>query len=212
MNLFTCTSCPEALTECRFIFDKLVAQQSHDTHVVDALMDPSTENPSHRQRPLRPLASDLSEAFNEISHLKPHVTSRVQYLTHLTQHGIRYSIRSRHVGNSAVLLLDATGKQRPARIEYIFRLPTLQDQIFVAVRQYQELDAESMRNDPFRKYPQLRAEMWSTELYKELSIVQANMLDDQYASWVMPWKLATSNRATNVLVVMSLSCDVYLQT
>ena len=211
MNLFTRTSCPDALTECRSIFDKLVAQQSHDTHVVDALMDPSTENPSHQRR-LQPLASDLSEAFAEIPYLKPHATSRVHYLTHLTQHGIRYSIRSRHVGNSAVLLLDATGKQRPARIEYIFRLPTLQDQIFVAVRQYQELDAESMRNDPFQKYPQLRAEMWSTELYKELSIVQANMLDDQYACWVMPWKLATSNRATNVLVVMSLSRDVYLQT
>ena len=215
MNLFTRTSCPDALTECRSIFDKLVAQQSHDTHVVDVLMDPSnpsTENPSHRQHPLQPLASDLSEAFKEIPYLKPHVTSCVHYLTHLTQHGIRYSIRSRHAGNSAVLLLDVTGKQRPARIEYIFRLPTLQDQIFIAICQYQELDAESMRNDPFQKYPQLRAEMWSTELYKELSIVQANMLDDQYASWVMPWKLTTSNRATNVLIVMLLSHDVYLQT
>ena len=95
MNLFTRTSCPDALTECRSIFDKLVAQQSHDTHVVDALMDPSTENPSHQRR-FQPLASDLSEAFAEIPYLKPHATSRVHYLTHLTQHGIRYSICSRH--------------------------------------------------------------------------------------------------------------------
>ena len=198
-------TCPDAIRECKSILDRLLTQQWHDTHVVDALMDFSSDNgPDGQRRPLAALKSDLAQIVDSDAYLKRQIPGRVQYLTHLTHNGTHYWIRSRHAGNSAVLLEDETGKTRPARIEYIFQTPGPQSQPFIAVRQYRELDIETVRNDPFRRYPALRAEMWSNELYDELSIVQANMLNVQYASWVVPWGFPGSNQA-EVLIVLSLS-------
>ena len=88
----------------------------------------------------------------------------------------------------------------PVRIEY-----DENGQIFVAVHQYQSL---SVDNDPFLRYPALRAKLWSTRLHDSLDIIDKNMFGGQYASWTIPYPVdANTSEAT---VIMSLSRVRYM--
>lgn len=116
-----------------------------------------------------------------LSVLPPHA----RFLSHLTIEGITYSVSSKHIGNSSVLISDAQDdKLVPARIDYIIQLPIEgSTRTIVAIRRYNRAQV----HDPFSKYPVLRTELYNKDP-TVLEIVSLSSIQCHFASCPFHWQ------------------------
>lgn len=128
-------------------------------------------------------------------------------LSQLTIAGITYSVASKHIGNSCILLRSpSTDIFLPARIEYIVQFVSENDissiTTLVAVQQFKRRDT---RSDPFASYPLLQTQMWSPEL-GTLELHPVNDIVCHFACSTMLWE------GEKVMVVVSLSrvCSYFI--
>ncbi len=152
------------------MFQKLVNPQVRDTLVTDILAlftdDAASDNDGLDEQPVKsfnslpvPLQECLIATYNH--------RLCACLLSHLTIRGITYLSSAYHLGNALILLKStAPNKYLPARIDYITQI--LFDDTddghlvtFIAARKYKP---STFKNDPFRAFPFLQAQIWSREL------------------------------------------------
>lgn len=148
-------------------------------------VDEVTE-PNITSQPKRVIPEHLRTILAESGHDVPH---KAQFLTHLTVEGLPYAVRTRHEGNSGILI----NGEVPVQIEYILRFDS--GVICAVVRQYQPADVDF---DPFSDFPLIGAKMWSTELFEQLEVVPIKYLKIQFAKCKVPWE------GKDVTVIISL--------
>ena len=171
-NLHHSPACPDELQKCRDSFEKLL--QPQQPRLMDIIASPP--------RRTQPLPTLVRNAFFAASIDPP---EEVEFLSHVVEQGVRYSIRSQHEGNSGLLLPSRDGDPIPCLIEYILRTNKPQSQTFFILRQYQKANISS---DPFLKYPRLRARIWSTVLHQELDVMDHRVLSEQFAKFEIDWE------------------------
>jgi hypothetical protein len=133
--------------------------------------------------PLRDTPLHLQSLFNrnEID-----VPAQVNFLSHLTLDGFRYAVRTKHEGNSNLLITDAGGKLVPVSIEHILRLPGQpRDNAWMVVKRLRPI---AVVRDPFLDFPLLRAKMWSAELSDELELIDLTMIESHFAKCSFRWE------------------------
>jgi len=202
-GLLTKTNCPQAIKQCQPMFQKLLNPQVRDTLITDMLslstalqdtenavaVDSSNECNSH------PIPQSIYEAL--VTSLRITPPRYADFLSHLTIGGITYTVSSKHLGNSHVLLaLNESEDLVPARIDHILQL-RIGDAVktLIVVRRHERSQVPC---DPFLRYPIVRAKMWSTQL-KEFEIVAIDAIRSHYAASHITWD------GIPVTVVTSLS-------
>jgi hypothetical protein len=202
-NILSRERCPEALQNCRPIFDKLVEPQARDTLITDMMSfsEPTDEAEDEDAKPqstheAKPIEPDLRAAFQ--GSLGFQAPPRAQFQSNLTIGAATYSVSTKHRGNSCTLFkTDSAGEPVPGCIEKIFRVHlngTVQS--FVALRRHVILNSGA--EDPFCRYPVLKARLWSHKLGK-LEVVPIDAITSHFAKCCIPWN---GEEAT---VVLSLS-------
>lgn len=163
------SNAPEAIRHCQPIFSKLVNPQVRNTLVTDMLSltfaqddnDPENiETLYDGDSKAAKLPTDLRRCIEQRF---AHSPSRVPLLSHLTIDGLTYSVSSKHLGNSCIMLdADPSRILVPARLDYIAELQT-DDGILtiIAVRRYQPFPK---RDDPFARFPSLQTQLCQSDL------------------------------------------------
>ena len=111
----------------------------------------------------------------------PHVQlpNKAQFLSNLTVNGLRYTISSKHQGNSCVLFKPLDSEQVAAtQIEFILQIQvsgSMQTLIIV----HRHLGA-NIFHDPCLRFPVLRAKFYSSKL-DHLKIINAAQITSHYA-------------------------------
>lgn len=198
------TGTPEVIRHCKPIFQKFIQPQTRDTLATDMLsfairnlddVDNIDEKPTTPNTRIPPaLMSCILETFDGD---RP---NSISVISTLTIKGITYSVASRHLGNSSVLIDSGRqGVMLPAQIEYFVQL-SLPDNpetllMFAAARRYMPSE---VKIDPFSSFPFLRAQLWSKEL-DELELYPLDNIASHFAYCPMRWE------DRNVIAVVSLS-------
>ena len=102
------SGCPEAIQHCKVFFDKLLTPQVRDSLVteihsisaVEELEDDCFEEDLDEQN-ARPIPAEIRVA---ISHANLNVPSRAILQTYITVNGLKFTIASKHPGNSCVMI------------------------------------------------------------------------------------------------------------
>ena len=164
------SNAPEVIRRCQPIFSKLVNPQVRNTLVTDMLSltlaqddhdsEENTQTLYDGDSKAAKLPTDLHRCIEQKFTYSP---SRAPLLSHLTIDGLTYSVSSKHIGNSCIML-DANASRIliPARLDYIVELET-DDGILtvIAVRRYQPFPK---RDDPFTRFPLLQTRLCKSEL------------------------------------------------
>ena len=161
---------PEAIHHGQPIFSKLVNPQVRNTLVTDMLSLTFAQDDNDPKENIQTLYDGDSKAAKLPTDLRrcieqrfPHSPSRAPLLSHLTIDGLTYSVSSKHLGNSCIMLdADPSRILVPARLDYIAELQT-DDGILtiIAVRRYQPFPK---RDDPFTRFPSLQTQLCQSDL------------------------------------------------
>jgi len=164
------SNAPEVIRRCQPIFSKLVNPQVRNTLVTDMLSLTLAQDDNDSEENTQTLYDGDLKAAKLPTDLRrcieqkfAHSPSRAPLLSHLTIDGLTYSVSSKHIGNSCIML-DANASQIlvPARLDYIVELETDEGILTViAVRQYQP---SPKRDDPFARFPLLQTQLCKSEL------------------------------------------------
>lgn len=209
--------CPEAIQHCQSIFENFLKPQVRDTLITDML---SFSGLANRTGDVEMAGSDDSDSeteFDELrtSYLEKRNTSsipnelykalqgslnfppprRARFLSHLTLDSITYSTSATHLGNSCVLVSIQGAKPIPARIDHIIQFDVSNStKTYLAIRRH---ILSSTRDDPFLRYPSLRARIWSDSM-ASYDIIVADDIQSHFAKCSLAWD------DTDVTVVISL--------
>jgi hypothetical protein len=206
--MFSKANCPQAIRHCAEMFEKLVQPQSRNSLAIDTQVsaheadndddeDAPAEDELDVDGPTIRLDHDIRRALAQKLPGKSVPTTATR-LTRYTRDGVNYSIKDVHEGNSGVLCQDS---ESPYCIEQILAFPEDVTNrsvrgIWFVVRRHRPSD---VRIDPYRRYPLLRAKMWSTQLESAVNILNPTEIDSHFAKCVIQWE------NQEVAVVVSLS-------
>lgn len=182
------------------MFDKLVAPQVRNTLVTDMLAFASADkgasgalSTGRTLGSLRPVPEDIRKALQEaLSKVGIVVPPEVYLPSHLTVGGITYAIRSKHEGNSNILVLTRHGSKLPVSIINFVTFPSTNNveaigNTYVIARKHLELEPK-LQNDPYSAFPWIRASMWSNSLDPEIRVFLPELLDNHFAKCVVSWE------------------------
>jgi hypothetical protein len=143
----------------------------------------------------QPISRDLQHALETFIGSESPLTAR--FLSHLTISGLTYTISPKHAGNSNVLFkADADNHPFPTRIDNVVQiLIGGKIQTLIAARRYHR---SQVKDDPFRRFPMLQVEIWSTHL-GPIEIFKPDDIHAHFAKAEVTWE------EVNVTVVASLS-------
>jgi hypothetical protein len=183
------------------MFEKFSNPQIRDTLVTDMLSAVSSLNESSDEATVwnenvaRSMPSELYHALCvSVGFNPPH---KAHLLSHLTKHGVTYTIWSQHAGNSCVLVGSEGGTvAAPARIEHIVQLPAPEEiSTFIGIRRYKSI---TLSEDPFLSFPVLQTRIWSAQL-GNLEIIPVNHICAHFAQLSVKWE------DREVIIVSSMS-------
>jgi hypothetical protein len=200
------TGTPEVIQNCEPMFKKFIDPQIRNTLLTDIMSLSGTEAlDSTDDQDLPPV--QLKSLFHLPDPLKDCIRKHfgslpasASALSQLTVAGITYSVASKHIGNSCVLLTSASQAVfRPAQIEHIVQFVSEDDvssvKTFIAARRFKQTHTQS---DPFSVYPLLRTQIWSPAL-GSLELHPINTIQCHFARSTMLWE------GEKVMVMVSLS-------
>jgi hypothetical protein len=195
------SECPQALRHCQAMFEKFLNPQIRDTLTTDMLSsilsldEGSDEGAVWNENVARTMPSDLYGALRASVGLDP--PRKAYFLSHLTKHGLTYTVRAQHAGNSCVLIGSEGGKvAAPARIEYIVQLPSPEGiSTFIGIRRYKPV---KLSDDPFLRFPFLQTRMWSAQS-GNLEIISLDHICAHFAQLSAKWE------GEEVVIVSSMS-------
>lgn len=156
----------------------------------DGDLDMGTDhlNRSTNSRPSN-IPSDLYNRLQTYSGLLSEYNVRstphqAHFSSHLTVNGVRYTTRAKHEGNSNILVVGEDDEDVPVSIEHILQFPGYSD-AWVLVRAHRDV---SVKNDPFRSFPLLRAKLYSPLLHDALELVHSSALEIHFAKHTFIWE------------------------
>jgi len=118
----------------------------------------------------------------------PHVQlpKKAQFLSNLTINGLRYTVSSKHQGNSCVLFKTLDSAQVvAAQIEFMLQIQVSGSmQTLIIIRRH--LTANILHN-PCLRFPVLRAKFYSSEL-DHLEIIDTAQITSHYAFFPCPYE------------------------
>jgi hypothetical protein len=124
---------------------------------------------------------------------------RAKMLSHLTIKGAMYTVASKHLGNSCVLISSAAYPPFPAQIHSILWLHTPDAvEAFVTVHRYMPVHVD----DPYTRYPALRAKIWGREVAKDIEVVSVDDIQCHIAVCPILW----DGSAVNVVISLFRVC------
>ena len=126
------SNAPEVIRRCQPIFSKLVNPQVRNTLVTDMLSLTLAQDDNNSEENTQTLYDGDSKAAKLPTDLRRcieqkfiHSPSRAPLLSHLTIDGLTYSVSSKHIGNSCIMLdANATRILVPVQLDYIVELET----------------------------------------------------------------------------------------
>lgn len=139
--------------------------------------------------------SELLSEYNV--HSTPH---HAHFLSHLTVNGIRYTIRSKHIGNNNILVVGENDEEVPVSIEHILQFQGHSD-IWALVRAHK---AVSVRNDPFHNFPLLPAKLYNPLLHDALELVHSSALEIHFAEHTFDWE----GQQVSAIISLSRASDI----
>jgi hypothetical protein len=198
------TGAPEVIQNCESMFRKFVNSQIRDTLLTDMMSLSATEAldstddqdllPPAQLKSVSSLPNPLKDSIQRHFGSLP---ASASILSHLTIAGITYSVASKHIGNSYVLL-NSTSQAifLPVQIQYIVQL-IFKGEIstFIVAQRFKQHNTQF---DPFSHYPLLQTQLWSSEL-GTLELHPIEDIQCHFACSTMLWE------GKKVLVVVSLS-------
>ena len=156
--------CPEAIANCQRHFTKFLSPDIRNGTLIDItsfLADPENDPPATESNVVKKIT--LSEATFRALRLRfPNAIPTIrQTVTFHTYEGRTYTTRSRHEGNSSVLVRSSVdGSLKPAQIQEILEISS--KEILYVIRHHRRV--EGLISDPFAKYPFLHISLWSITL------------------------------------------------
>lgn len=203
---------PKVIKNCKDIFLRLfnipernsLAMMAEEYEGDDALMDePTGVNLAscYDRSKEKTTSPEISKAFY----------SRGIYLTRAIhknqhrQHGVLYTAKHVHEGNSGVLVRIGD-VDVPFCIQNFLELPSKEggSSVWIVGQRHSR---PNLRSDPFLAYPYLRARMWSPLLDDKLEAFPLSEVRGQFAKCQVPWVEYENgvNRNLDVVVCVSLS-------
>lgn len=160
-----------------------------DSEVLDADNQPICEDL---------ISSDILAAFVRVLPVGSVIPMKGNFVNRMICQGITYATRTIHEGNSGILRKHS---EVPFSIENILEFPTVENGgpvqgSWLVVRRYK---AVQVGEDPYLRYPLLRAKMWAPELDPTLEVFPMTDVDGHFAKCVISWK------EQEVVVIVSLS-------
>jgi hypothetical protein len=152
--------------ECKTLFDKAFGAKFRESTIF--------EDVSMEHRKLLSTPHDLSPLVN---------TSQVSLRAHIAHAGVTYSRSSTHLGNSLVLYYAAGDVSKPpvaGSIKYIY---TEGNVVRLAIQR--QIYAPAGTTNPFARYLDFPASVYSTSMSIELEMVELIWLAGHYARWAM---------------------------
>jgi len=205
--VFTKATCPPAIRQCAEMFSKLVQPQTRNSLAVD-MQSSAHDEDDYDDGSVAEDELDVDGPTVQVDRtihlalaerllgqaIPPTATS----LSHCTRDGINYSIKHVHEGNSGILCRNS---ETPYCIEQILAFPNTERNrdiqgIWLVVRRHKQAD---VRWDPYRRYPLLRANLWSAQLGSTVEVLKLTDIDCHFAKCVIQWE------QKEVAVVVSLS-------
>lgn len=140
-----------------------------------------------------PLSKRVHKAFME--KFKLDVQQRAESLKGHHTLGVHYTPYHVHEGNSGVLF---QGSSVPFQIEEILQFPSKieGDSIWIVAKPHER---PQIRNDPYVKYPHLRAKIWGTSVADSIQVFPLSAIDSHFAKCIIQWE------GKEVAVCVSLS-------
>lgn len=172
---------PQFLTSLQHLVEKLTRPGIRNIFIDDELRTHTTQPGVQKGKGVPP-SQHITDAFlqdpSEI--VSRSVPRLVHTLSYTTYNGIRYTTQTRHAGNSRIVVLSPAREKIPMIVQEI-----IQDadtgRIFIAARRLKPI---VVKEDPFRAYPILGAEIWGhwESLSSKLEILVPSEIDCQFAS------------------------------
>jgi hypothetical protein len=172
--------CPEVIQNCAGIFQKLVDPEMRNALLTDVFKlkedydDDDTDLMLWNDRTVRSIPKELVQGLSYAR-----LPEQGQFLSHLTINGLRYTVSSKHQGNSCVYFkkVDSEGLVA-AQIEFILQIKVsgLVETMIIVRRR---LSADGF-DDPCLQFPILQAKFYSSELGC-LEAINATQITSHYA-------------------------------
>jgi hypothetical protein len=200
-GLLSKADCPQALKNCEPMFRKLVNPQLRSTLITDmASFSGCVDENEDVGLPEHSMTLIPVDIYNALRTLRSFpLPRRAEMLSHLTIKGVMYTVASKHLGNSCVLISSADCPPFPAQIHSILRLHTPDTvEAFVAVQCYKPVHVA----DPYTRYPALRAKIWGREMAKDVEIMSVDDIQCHFAACPILW----DGSAVNVVISLSRVC------
>jgi hypothetical protein len=181
--------CPEVVRNCVPIFKKLVDPERRSTLLTDIhtlssrLEDDEDDDEDDDDDTIVTAWNDRTAQTIPMKLIQglPHVQlpNKAQFLSNLTVNGLRYTVSSKHQGNSCVLFKTPDSAQVvAAQIEFILQIQVSGPiQTLIIIRRHL---AANILHDPCLRFPVLRAKFYSSEL-DHLEIINAAQITSHYA-------------------------------
>lgn len=190
------------------MFDELVQPQSRNSLAVDAQLtyeeeeddDDGGEEEEEEEDSNNALvggtnvklSQEIRYALAQRLHDHSFPTTAVSR-TRCTRDGVNFTVKKVHEGNSCVFRKES---KTPYCIEQILTIPEDPQGVWLVVRGHRQAH---VRVDPYRRYPLLRARLWSLELEPKIEVVEIREVDAHFAKCPIQWE------QQEVAVVVSLS-------
>ncbi|SJK99062.1 uncharacterized protein ARMOST_02347 [Armillaria ostoyae] len=123
---------PPVLQSCKSIFDKLVVGQFCSGTDLLAVND---NYPASNGLPKETVRRRVEDLPRDLSRIFPSLPRKVSFLTHVQINGIPYSVHSKNVGNSSIMVVSDNGHQtNPHVIERIVQYPDKPEKVVLLTR------------------------------------------------------------------------------
>lgn len=167
--------CPEVITNCKDAFKKLLSAQNRNSLETMMRTLPSLASgqtpPIPSGRITHNLPPDVLSAFEQSS---IEFESEAYILSDITLRGLTYSVSTKHLGNSCVII--SRGSHRvPAQIRHIIQFDD--EHIYLAIRRHKRTP---WQNDQYSRYSGIGATLW-TPMFKDLEIIPSTSLICHFA-------------------------------
>ena len=157
---------PHFIKECKLLFDKAFGASHKESAILD----------------------DAATARKKLSETPPDLqllvaAPQVSLRAHVHHAGRTYSRSSTHLGNSLLLYYpggDPTAPVRAGSIKYIYA-----DGATVHLAVNAQVSVPAGTRNPYERYPDFHASLYSTSLNAELEVVELSWIVGHYARWTM---------------------------
>ncbi|KAF8963381.1 hypothetical protein BDZ97DRAFT_1758645 [Flammula alnicola] len=182
------------------MFEDLVRPQNHNTLAAIPMLgdDDREDHDEDFSVSEEQISGEVYTALTRHARQSINIPMKAMSTKRITERGITYTVQATHAGNSGVL---CRGSDVPYSIMDILKFGNTSNitGTWFVVRRHRQAHV----NDPYSKYPYLRAKMWDPELEEGIEVVPLSAIETHFAKRVVSWE----GRETAIIVSLSRKID-----